>query len=346
MADRDIVVIGASAGGVQALIRMVHALPLRFPAAIFVVLHTSPSGPGLLDKVLNRTDGTRARYAHDGMKTEPGKIYIAPPDFHMLLEPQRLRIVRGPKQNGNRPAIDVLFRSAAKAYGDRVIGVVLTGFLNDGSAGLAAIKSAGGIAIVQDPEDAQVSAMPAQALARAHPDYCLPLDKIPELLKKLVTGGMEDMPMPKRNHKNKTTNGGFSSKQHVERELSGLTCPACHGAVWEVREGVVVRYQCRVGHSYSPESMMDAQTESLERALWAALRELEEGVVLARRLAEYSHHRNRDKASDVFKRQAREKENHATVLRTLLQGKGEEIARVVAAAERAREKEIHEPSAA
>jgi two-component system chemotaxis response regulator CheB len=317
---------------------MVQALPIRFQAAIFIALHTSPTGPGLLDKVLNRADGNRAHYAQDGIKVEPGKIYIAPPDFHMVLEPGKVRISRGPKQNRHRPAIDVLFRSAAEAYGDRVIGIVLTGFLDDGSAGLAAIKQAGGVAIVQDPLDAEVSAMPAQALARANPDYCVPLDEIPELLRELVTEGKDTM--PRQSRRSKTANGRGVKKQEIEKELSALTCPDCHGAIWEVREGELVRFQCRVGHSYSPESMIDAQSESVERALWAALKELEEGVVLARRLADYSRQRHRDKAVDIYERQAQEKEKHTTVLRALLDGKSDEISRVITAAERARDKEI------
>ncbi|MCU1307288.1 MAG: chemotaxis protein CheB [Acidobacteriaceae bacterium] len=335
MSKRDIVVIGASAGGVQALMRVVRALPSPFPASVFVVVHTSPTSPGMLDKVLNRVDGQRARYARDGMKIEGNTIYIAPPDQHMLVEDGAIRITSDPKQNRNRPAIDALFRSAASAYGNRVIGVVLTGYLDDGSSGLAMIKKAGGVAIVQDPDDAQVSEMPEQALQRADPDYCLALDEIPGVLERLVSepsstpqrGVMEN----KRKIAQKLSNRAAAPEEN--KELTGLTCPDCHGAIWEVREGRLVHFKCRIGHSYSPQSMVDAHSESLERAMWAALKNLEENIALTRRLVEHSRKRNREKAVEVYERRMHEKEKHALVLHALLDGKSDEMVRGLDSAE-------------
>jgi two-component system chemotaxis response regulator CheB len=292
---QDIIVIGASAGGVEALMRVVKSLPLQLSASIFIVLHTSPTSIGTLDKVLNRLDGNRALYARDGMKIEPNRMYIAPPDRHMSLEPGRVRVTLGPKQNRVRPSIDLLFRSAANAFADRVIGVVLTGYLDDGASGLVAIKKAGGVAIVQDPLDAEVPGMPREALSRANPDYCVSLEELPRLLASLVQGSRNgnrgDMKSKKGRTSKQQSPARARSRQPKEssetRDLTALTCPDCHGAIWEVRDGEMVRFECRVGHTYSPESMVDAQGDSVERALWAALKNLEEGVALSRKLAEY-----------------------------------------------------------
>lgn len=333
MGKRDIVVIGASAGGVQALTRVVSALPAEFPASMFVVVHTSPSWPGMLDRVLNRVDGHRALYARDGMKVEGNSIYIAPPDRHLILKDNSIRVTGGPKQNRNRPAIDALFRSAASAYGDRVIGVVLTGYLDDGSSGLAMIKKAGGVAIVQDPEDAQVSEMPLQAIQRADPDYCLPLDEIPRVLQKLVSEPLSTLEKRLMLRKSAPLKFGQAVQTEESMELTGLTCPDCHGAIWEVHEGKLVHFKCRVGHSYSPQIMADAHSESLERAMWAALKSLEENIALLRKLVEHSRKRHREKAAEVYERQIQEKEKHALVLHALLDGKSEEMVRALDRAE-------------
>jgi two-component system chemotaxis response regulator CheB len=345
MRQRDIIVIGASAGGVQALMRVVSALPVNLSASIFVVVHTSPDAPGVLDKVLNRLDGQRARYARNGMKIERDTIYIAPPDRHMMVEESAIRITRGPKQNRNRPSIDALFQSAAAAFRERVIGVVLTGYLGDGSAGLATIKKAGGVTVVQDPEDAQVSEMPIQALQRTDPDYCAPLDHIPRILESLVQGTAETvggvMASNRRlvrgastrskhsQHKNgarSQKNSGLTSGQ--KKELTGLTCPECHGTIWEVRDEDHkhnVQFKCPVGHKYGPQSMIEAHSDTLERAMWAALRCLKENITLHKRLVEYSRNLGRDKAADIYGRQLREKEMHAQVLHALLDGKIDEL---------------------
>lgn len=325
MNRRDIIVIGASAGGVQALKKVVQRLPRRFPASIFVVVHTSPNGSGTLDRVLNRADGNKAQYATDGMQMEPNAIYIAPPDRHMMLEGGKIRITMGPKTNRSRPSVDVLFRSAAANFGERVIGVVLTGYLDDGSAGLAKIKECGGVAVVQDPEDAEVSGMPEQALLRTDPDYCLPLDEIPTVLTRLVRESeLGRGTMPK---KVKSTRNGASRTHRIDhqRDLTGLTCPDCYGAIWEVKEGEAVQFECRVGHTYSPQSMMEAHSDSVERALWAALKSLEENIALTKKLVKYSRSRGRGKAAEVYEERIREKEKHALVLHGLLDGKSSDM---------------------
>ncbi len=183
---RDIVVIGASAGGVEALKQIAANLSPETDAAIFVVVHVSPNSSGLLPNILNRCSGVPAQQASDGERIEHGKIYVAVPDHHMLLEDGVVRILRGPRHNRHRPAIDLLFRTAARNFGERVIGVVLTGFQDDGSSGLLAIKNAGGLAIVQHPEDAEVESMPRSALQQVAVDYCVPLAEMAPLINRLV----------------------------------------------------------------------------------------------------------------------------------------------------------------
>src|SRR4051812_33241997 len=186
MQSHDIIVIGASAGGVETLKQLVAGLPAELPAAVFVVLHVTPNGPGYLPRILEKAGPLPVCSPKDGDGIANGRIYVAPPDHHMLVEPGRLRVVRGPKENRHRPAVDPLFRSAAWAYGPRVIGVVLSGTLDDGAAGLWAIKSCGGVAVVQDPEDALFGEMPASALACVDADHVAPLEEIPLLLAELV----------------------------------------------------------------------------------------------------------------------------------------------------------------
>jgi two-component system chemotaxis response regulator CheB len=178
----DIITIGASAGGVEAFKKIVHELPPALQAAIFVVLHISPEGPSVLPDILNRAGPLPALHPRDGDKIQLGKIYIAPPDHHLLIRRGHIHLFRGPKENNVRPAIDPLFRTAARAYGPRVIGVVLTGVLDDGTAGLLAIKARGGITVVQDPDDALFSGMPESAMKYADVDHCLPLAFLSPLL--------------------------------------------------------------------------------------------------------------------------------------------------------------------
>src|SRR5262245_18310910 len=187
MAGHDIIVIGASAGGVGALQEVARGLPLDLPAAVFVVLHVSPSGPSMLPRILSNSGPLRAHHAINGEAIEHGQIYVAPPDYHLLVERERMRVVRGPKENRARPAADPLFRSAAHAYGTRVVGVVLSGTLDDGTAGLAAIKRRGGLTVAQDPVAALYPGMPRSATANVSLDLCLPVASIASLLSRLAS---------------------------------------------------------------------------------------------------------------------------------------------------------------
>jgi two-component system chemotaxis response regulator CheB len=290
----------ASAGGVEAIRRVVSELPADLPAALCVVLHIPASGRSLLAPILDRHSPLHAVLASDGAALEAGTIFVAPADHHLLVRGAVVELTRDPKENGVRPAADPLFRSLAAAWGPRAIAVVLSGALDDGSAGAVAVAQAGGTVIVQSPEDALVPGMPSSAIAARAPDHVLPIGEIAALLCRLVG---EDNPGDVPPAPTKLHEPG-----RPEGPASGYTCPECSGALWELREGELLRYRCRVGHSYSEEAMVDAQGASVEAALWAALEVLEERSELLTRFAERmrgtarSHERFRAGARDAGER--------------------------------------------
>ncbi len=310
MSAHEIVVVGASAGGVEALTQLISGLPPDFAAAMFVVLHTSPESPGTLPHLLARKAEVPVIAARDAAPIKPGHIYIAQPNFHLELERGRMCLGGGPTENRHRPAIDPLFRSAARYYGKRVIGVLLSGYLDDGVAGLVSIKQRGGLAVVQSPEDALVPDMPQAALEQDHVDYSVPVEEIPALLVELVTGitGAKRKTMPKRNRPQPKGND----------KVSVFTCPECNGTLWEVDEQGLLQFRCRVGHKFSPDSMADAQSQYLDRALWAALRALEEHAELSRRLAERAQRGHHPFAARRFEERWRASSENAKVLRDML----------------------------
>ena len=303
-----VVVAGASAGGLQALVAIVQAIPGELDAAVFVVLHSAPRADGLLAQILSRAGQLPAEYASEGEAIEPGKIYVAPPDFHMLLSPDTVRLSHTAKENGFRPAVDPLFRSAAEAFEERAIGVVLSGNLSDGAAGLRAIKKSGGVAIVQDPEEAPFQSMPASALELGPVDFTLPAAEIGAAITRLVRSQQLSAVPPSFEEP-----PGFGTTPGTP--ASSFTCPECHGMLWEVKGS---QFRCRVGHSFSVTRLLEAQDEELERAMWAAVRSMEESGSLARRLAEGAGIRSQQQAAKHFLERAREKEQHAAVLRDVL----------------------------
>jgi two-component system, chemotaxis family, protein-glutamate methylesterase/glutaminase len=324
MPGHDIIVIGASAGGVEALRELARGLPSNLPAAVFIVLHVPPASPSLLPRILNNSGPLRARHATNGEAIERGRIYVAPPDHHLLVERDRVRVVRGPKENRARPAADPLFRSAAHAYGTRVVGVILSGALDDGTAGLAAIKRRGGLTVAQDPEEALYPGMPRSAVENVALDHCLPVAGIAPLLGQLATVQAKDdavYPMPEiLKIENRIARLEESEMEDVEKigELSAFTCPDCRGALWEMRDGDLLRFRCHVGHAFSADSLMADQSEELENALWAALRSLEENAALARRMAARAGERNHTISVTQFEESARRVEQHAAVIRQVL----------------------------
>ena len=303
-----VVVAGASAGGLDALVAIAQALPGEIDAAVFVVLHSAPRADGLLPHILSRAGQLPAEYASDGEAIEPGKIYVGPPDLHMVLSPEGVRLSHTAKENGFRPAVDPLFRSAADTFEERAIGVVLSGNLSDGAAGLRAIKKSGGIAIVQDPQEAPFQSMPASALEMGPVDFTLPASEIGTAIARLVRSQQLSAVPPASDE-----SPGFGTIPGTPP--SSFTCPECHGMLWEVNGS---QFRCRVGHSFSVTRLLESQDEELERALWAAVRSMEESGSLARRLAEGAGLRSQQQTAKHFLERAREKEQHAAVLRDVL----------------------------
>jgi two-component system chemotaxis response regulator CheB len=317
----DIIVIGASAGGVEAISAVVADLPGDLRAAVLVVLHVS-RGRSVLPEILTRAGRLPAAHPEDGDPIEHGRIYVARPDHHMTIEHKRIRIVHGPTENGSRPAVDPLFRSAAREYGSRVIGVVLTGALDDGTAGLAAVKEAGGIAIVQDPADAFAPSMPRSALAFVQVDHVLPLRdisaRLAALTREAAEGSRAEGPHVVAMEPDLGEPGRALHESDRPGKVSIFTCPECHGTLWEADERGIVRFRCRVGHVYSPESMLAAQTDSVDRALWIALRSLEERAALTHRLADRARLRKHTWVARAFDERAEAADSHASVVRDLL----------------------------
>ena len=329
MATRDTIVIGASAGGVQALATLVAALPRDLPAAVFIVLHVPADSPSFLPEILARDAMLPVAHATHGEPIVPGRVYVAPPDQHMLLEHKRIKLVRGPKENLHRPSIDALFRSAALYAGPRTIGVILTGARDDGAVGMRAIKKRGGMAIVQDPNEAPFASMPLSVMQQIKVDYSVPLSAIGPLLDTLTRQTAEDegdYPVPKEMEiEARIVGQDLDSNQliaSVEKlgKISRLTCPDCHGALWEINDEDILRYRCHVGHAFSADNLSDGQTQMLEVALWSAVRALEEQMMLARRLMDRALSTNQKRSAQTFEERAREAERNSSVIRELLLG--------------------------
>lgn len=270
MPHHDLIVIGTSWGGVEALKTLFSTLPHDLPATVLIVMHMSPKYESSLSDILARHGGLTVSEAQDGEPVHRAHAYVAKPDHHLLIENQRLVLGRGPRENHSRPSVDVLFRSAATAYGPRVIGVILTGQLDDGSAGLWSVKRAGGIAVVQDPADAERPGMPTSAMQAVDVDHCVPLREMATLLTHLV--GKPAM------------QADATTPDLVGVPVLGLTfvCPDCQGPLSQVRapEEKMVRFRCHIGHAYSVMSLLAAQTQAREQLLWTVVRTLEDEAVL------------------------------------------------------------------
>jgi two-component system chemotaxis response regulator CheB len=308
--------VAASAGGVEALRRLVGGLPADLDAALCVVLHIPPTGRSLLAPILGRDSPLTVKLAEHGAPLRAGTVYVAPADHHLLVRADAVELSRGPKENGVRPAADPLFRSLARSWGDCAVAVVLSGSLDDGAAGAMAVAAGGGRVVVQDPADALVPGMPSSTIAVTAPDAVVPINEMAETLLRLVRA-----PVP---------NPGKEASMHMEPDpaelergpnrpggpASGFTCPECNGAIWELREGELVRYRCRVGHAYSEDAMVDAQGNAVEAALWAALEVLEERGELLLRIADRMDRTPR--TEQRFRQGAREASERAAVIRRVL----------------------------
>jgi two-component system, chemotaxis family, protein-glutamate methylesterase/glutaminase len=321
--NRDIVVIGASAGGIDVLKRIIAALPADLPAAVLIVLHIWPSATSHLPEILGRVANLKVAHPSDSDKIENGRVYVAPPNLHMMLEDGKVTTVHGPRENRSRPAINPLFRSAAAIYGPRVIGVLVSGLLDDGSAGLWNIERRGGICIVQDPEEAPFSEMPRTAIESVDVDHIARADEIGLLIDRLAREQVELAPAPPASDLLTLHDEGAKMKP-TEMEIDRLarrsvfSCPECNGALWEVREGGTLSFRCHVGHGYTARYLREEQDTVLEQSLWSALRALTESAALDERLAKRSEEGNLPKAADAYRRNAEEKRAQETMLREFL----------------------------
>jgi two-component system chemotaxis response regulator CheB len=319
------VVIGASAGGIESLTSLVSRLDPNLPASVLVVLHIPAESPSYLPQILSRSGPLPVSQPEDGEDLQPGQIYIAPPGIHMLVNDGHIQLSHGPRVNGLRPAIDPLFRSVAHFYGPRAIGVVLSGSMNDGTAGSQRIKARGGIVIAQQPTDALFPSMPLSVIENVPVDMVLPAAQIGDAVNRIanepVQEGGPGMPDPEANASNEIKNDikTFEENQSATPR-SVLTCPACGGLLWELRDGQLVHYQCHVGHDYSPEALFEEQSERLEGVLWAALRALVEKAALSNRLALRAKSRGSESMEHIYLKQARQAEADAALLRQVLAG--------------------------
>jgi two-component system chemotaxis response regulator CheB len=293
MAKRDIVVIGASAGGIIALKELVTTLPADLAATVFIVQHIAADFPSILPDILNYTGTLKAFHAIDGEVIQKGHIYVAPPDHHLLIEDDHVLVKKGPKENRFRPSIDALFRSAAYNHGPRVIGVVLTGLLNDGTSGMWSIKRLGGVSVIQQPEEALFPSMPESVRENVEVDYTVPISQLGSLLAELTQEDVGKKPAVEPEEDKRmdievkiaAEGNAFDMNILEEGELTPLTCPECHGSLVSIQEGRLMRFRCHTGHGFTAGSLLDGVNHNVEESLWSAIRALEELAILLEKSA-------------------------------------------------------------
>jgi two-component system chemotaxis response regulator CheB len=322
MAQRDILVIGASAGGVEALQELVGGLPAQLEASIFIVLHTAPSGPNLLAEVLQRRSALRVVNPTDGARIEKGRVYVGQRDHHLLIEGERIRIARGPKENRSRPSVDALFRSAAYACGPRVIGVILSGTLDDGTAGLWTVKRRGGTAVVQDPKDARYASMSESALRYVDVDHVVPIAQMAPLLVRLVKESPSATGEPVNKDLEIETaiaRGGNALTQGVMTlgAVSPFTCPECHGVLLRLKDGGVPRFRCHTGHAFSVATLLSEVTTSIEDSFWIAIRAIDEAIMLFKHMAKHALEMGDAKSAQLFEHKAAEAQSRSDAIRAV-----------------------------
>lgn len=324
MPRRDVVVVGASAGGVEALRDLVRELPADLEATVLVVLHMPPAAFSALPAILDRSGKLPARTPAEGEVLEPGVVFVAPPDRHLLLRHDHVVLGYGPKENGHRPAIDPLFRSAARWRGPRAVGVILSGTLDDGAAGLATLVECGGAALVQDPESALYDSMPCAAIRAVPGVRTATVPALATLISDLCREDVAVDASPAERLLEMETEipemgeDALSDEQRPGRPAA-MTCPDCNGATFELTEGLVLRFRCRVGHAWSPDSLLMERVEEMEGALWAAIRSLEEKAALHRQLADRAAgSRALSARRGYHEGRAKEADSSAALLRDLL----------------------------
>jgi two-component system, chemotaxis family, protein-glutamate methylesterase/glutaminase len=323
--QRDVIVIGASAGGVEALKVLTAGLDPALPAAVLITMHVPAIGTSVLPAILSRSGSLPAEHARHGDALESGRIYVAPPDRHLAIVDHSAVLSAGPRENGHRPAVDVLFRTAARALGRRVVAVVLSGGLDDGSAGLVAVQRRGGVAVVQEPRDALHPAMPTHAIAAARPEHVVPVGEMADLLAKLVEEPLDpgrsevtpDDDIPWEADVALLVPDALSTSDRPGVP-AGLSCPDCSGPLFEVGDSALARFRCRVGHAWSLHSLSAGQDVAVDAALWTALRSVEERAALAESMASRLRADDRAAAARALDRRVAEARSSARVLIRLL----------------------------
>ena len=321
--NMPLIVIGGSAGALQEVQTMLAGIPTDFSGAVCVVLHTSPQSQLLADN-LKRSSAIPVCYAFDGQRLERGHVYVAPSDYHMLIKDDRLRVIRGPRENHCRPAIDPLFRSAALAFGDRVRAIVLSGYLDDGASGSIAISRCGGRVAVQSPASASVADMPNNTLSAVDVDFVgTPVQLTRWLVgsfdesagrSEFASSPLHDRQIEREVHISESIESNIPLEEELG-ELVAMTCPECSGPLWELKVDKVRRYRCHTGHAYTAKSLVAHQDETIETALWAAMRLMQERANSLEQLA-----KDNVVGSETFSQRAAESRTNAQVLRRLLVG--------------------------
>jgi two-component system chemotaxis response regulator CheB len=321
MPKKDIVVIGASAGGVPVLKELVEGLPAEIPAAVFIVLHVGASDRSYLAEILQKKSALPVTQAENGESIRRGRIYVARPDYHLLVEASTVRLARGPRENRSRPAIDALFRSAAHAHGSSVLGVILTGTLDDGSAGIWWVKDRGGTAIIQNPDEAEFPSMPLSALSNITADHVTMATGIGPLLSRLCR---EEAPPSRGPSSNDIQLEDRISKEGRALQLGVMnlgpitpyTCPECHGILVFLKEGGVPRFRCHTGHAYSLNTLLAELTEQVEESLWSSMRSIEESAMLLQHIARHVREKGgAPEAARLFEQKAEDTLQRAELVR-------------------------------
>lgn len=326
MTNPYVIVIGSSAGGVTALQKLVAGLPADFGAPILIVQHVSANAISYLPHILTNVGPLPASHPKDGQALLPGNIYLAPPDHHMLIEDGHILVRKGPKENRFRPSIDALLRSAAHSHGPGVIGVILTGMLDDGTSGMWSVQRMGGTTIVQDPVEAMYPSMPSSVLQYVDVDYVTPIDQISTLLIELTKKEMKQGPSDKEKERERLKMDTGIAAQANAFEIGALqagdpshfSCPDCGGVMVQIKEGSMMRFRCHTGHGFSSGSLLNEVKETIEKKLWQSVRSFEESIMLLDMTADNLAQAGNLQAAQEFKTQAETATKSANALRAYI----------------------------